>query len=121
MPRTSCIRCCLLIVAAVVLQPDRGIADNRHFFVVITPPPRPQPSPQPSFPVQPPLQWAPPLALGRTPGVRSPTARCYAGTQVCPLPDPGRVGEPCSCATEGATQLGRALIPPSYDIAGRPL
>ncbi len=56
--------------------------------------------------------------MGAIPGLRSPTARCYAGGRDCPLEQPDRVGEPCSC---GGALLGRALIPPSHDITGKPV
>src|SRR5689334_3899316 len=116
-----CTRFLLLTAMAVVLQLSHATADDGHVFIVIVPQPLPQPPPQAPSSVQPPLQWAPPLARGATPGVRSPTALCYVGTYVCPLQNPDRPGEPCSCDATGAARLGRALIPPSHDISGRPL
>lgn len=100
-----------LLVAAAAAWPMPAMPD-RPVVVFITPRPPPPPVPQHSFPAQPPLQWAPPPALGPIPGQRSPTARCYAGTQICPLADADRVGEPCTC---GSGVSGRALIPPSHD------
>jgi len=47
------------------------------------------------------MQWAPPPAMGLTPGLRSPTALCYAGANVCPLTQPEHIGEPCTCGTGG--------------------
>jgi len=114
-------RCSLalfVLIAAAVSWPDAALSDNRHVIVVITPPPRPQPSPRPSFPAQPPLQWAPPLALGAMPGPRLPAARCYAKGHDCPLDQPDRLGKSCSC---GGAVLGRALIPPSRDVTGKPV
>jgi hypothetical protein len=54
---------------------------------------------------------------GPDPGIPSPTARCYAGNNVCPLTQADNVGQSCTCGTT----MGRALIPPSHDISGRPL
>jgi len=106
-----------VLVAGWVSWPNAAIPDNRRLFVIIAPPPLPQPAPQHSFPIQPPLQWAPAPALGAIPGRRSPPARCYAGDRDCPLEQTDRVGKPCSC---GGALLGRALIPPSHDISGKP-
>jgi hypothetical protein len=118
MSRRLSVRDCILIAAAMmILWPLSTDANTRQVFVVIVPQARQPRPPPPIFPAQPPLQWAPPYSLGLTPGRRSPTARCYAGTQVCPLSRPEHVGEACAC---GIT-AGRALIPPSHDIAGTPL
>ena len=111
----------LLLAAVLILEPNRVFADREHVIVIISPPFRASSQPQPIFLPQPPLQWAPPVALGLTPGIRSPTARCYAELEVCPLADPQGIGEPCTCVTAGATQRGRGLIPPSRDFAGRQL
>jgi hypothetical protein len=116
MSRYLSFRVCILIAAAMMLWPPSTDADTRHLFLVIVPQAR-QSTPPPIFSAQPPLQWALPYSLGLTPGRRSPTARCYAGTQVCALSRPEHVGEACAC---GIT-AGRALIPPSHDIAGTPL
>ncbi len=117
MSRHLSVRDCILIAAAMMLWPLSTDADTRQVFVVIVPQVRQPRPPPPIFPAQPPLQWAPPYSLGLTPGRRSPSARCYAETQVCPLSQPEHVGEACTC---GMT-TGRALIPPSHDIAGTPL
>ena len=58
------------------------------------------------FPAQPPLQWAPPPAMGLTPGLRSPTARCYAGADVCPLAQPEHVGASAHAAQRPALRKG---------------
>jgi len=108
----------LMLIAVAVFRPDVAVSDSRHIFVVISPPPRPQSAPAQSFPTQPPLQWAPFLPLGAIPGRRSPAARCYADGHDCPLERSDRVGESCTC---GGAVLGRALIPPSHDTAGRPV
>jgi hypothetical protein len=79
---------------------------------------RPASPPPPAFSTQPPLQWAPPPAMGLTPGRRSLTARCYAGANIRPLAQPDHVGVSCSCDT---AVTGRPLIPPSHEIGGRPL
>ena len=111
------VRICMLIAAATASWPVFAGADTGHVVVVIVPSFRPESPPPPRFPAQPPLQWAPPPAMGLTPGLRPPTARCYAGANVCPLAQPEQAGAYCSCdATEG-----RALIPPSHDVTGRPL
>ena len=112
----------MLGVVAVTSWPLSADADARHLFVVIMPPARqPSPPPPPSFSSQAPLQWAPPLSLGLTPGRRSPTALCYADTYVCPLTQPERVGETCTCGTPSGLLQGRALIPPSRDIGAQPI
>src|ERR1700730_6769372 len=115
MSRHISVRDCLLFAAAMMLWPLSTDADTRQVFGVIVPRARRPAPPPPMFSAQPPLQWAPPYSLGLTPGRRSPTARCYAGTQVCPLSRPEHVGEACAC---GIT-AGRALIPPSQDNLGR--
>ena len=113
------VRVGLLIAAAMVSWPFSAGADTEHLVVVIVPSFRPASPMPPAFSSQPPLQWAPPPAMGLTPGLRSPTARCYAGANVCPLAQPEHVGASCSCGTAAGTTEGRALIPPSHDIAGR--
>ncbi len=116
------VRLWLFSAAAIMPWPLPADADPSHLFVVIVPPARrPSPPPAPNFPPQAPLQWAPHPSQGLTPGRRSPTARCYAGAYVCPLTRPEHVGQPCTCGTPSGTLQGRALIPPSRDISGRPL
>ena len=116
------VRTCLFLAAAWLLQAGPVAADNgRRIIVVTVPVPILNPSPPRVVPAQPALQWEPPPALGPIPGARSPTARCFAGSDVCPLPNPDRVGEPCTCLIAGANHEGRALIPPSRDVTGRPL
>jgi hypothetical protein len=112
-----CIRLCMLTGAALVSWPFSVGADIGRPFVVIVPPVRPPSPPERTVPAQPALQWAPPLAMGLTPGLRSPTARCYAGANVCPLTQPEHIGESCTCGIEGRPLPGRALIPPSHDIS----
>ena len=82
------VRICMLIAAATASWPVLAGADTGHVVVVIVPSFRPESPPPPRFPAQPPLQWAPPPAMGLTPGLRPPTARCYAGANVCPLAQP---------------------------------
>ena len=113
-----CIRLCMLTAAAMASWLSSVDADTGRPLVVIVPPVRPPSPPERTVPAQPALQWAPPLAMGLTPGLRSPTARCYAGSNVCPLTRPEHIGESCICGTTGAPLLGRALIPPSHDIFG---
>ena len=114
------VRLCVFGVAAMTSWPLSANPDAGRVIVVIVPPARqPSPPPPPSFPLQPPLQWAPPPALGLTPGRRSPTALCYAGTYVCPLTQPEQVGEPCLCGPPSDLLQGRALIPPSREISER--
>ena len=97
-------------------------ADAREVSVVVVPFFLPPPSPpQPAFRPEPELQWSLPFAIGRMPGLRSPTARCYARATVCPLARPEQVGEACTCETASGSTTGEALIPPSHDISGRPL
>ena len=96
--------------------------DAREVSVVVVPLFLPPPSPpQPAFRPQPPLQWPLPFAIGRMPGVRSPTTRCYARATVCPLARPEQVGEACTCKIAVGPATGEALIAPSHDIFGRPL
>ena len=52
------------------------------------------------------------------PGPRLPAARCYAKGHDCPLDQPDRLGKSCSC---GGAVLGRALIPLSRDVTGKPV
>ena len=113
------VRIRLLTTAAAVSWPVFAGADTGHVAVVIVPSFRPAGPPPPRFPAQPPLQWAPPPEMGLTPGLRSPSARCYAGANVCPLAQPEHVGASCSCGTTTGPTAGRALIPPSHDITGR--
>jgi hypothetical protein len=110
-------RLCMLTAAGTASWPVSVDADTVRPFVVIVPPVRPPSPPERAVPAQPALQWAPPPAMGLTPGLRSPTALCYAGANVCPLMQPDQIGEPCTCGT-GGPLLGRALIPPSHDISG---
>ena len=112
-----CIRLCMLTAAAMASWPFSVDADTGRSFVVIMPPVRPPSPPERAVPPQPPLQWAPPPAMGLTPGLRSPKALCYAGANVCPLTQPEHIGESCTCGIEGRTLPGRALIPPSHDIS----
>ena len=116
---SSCLhvlRFCML-GAAMVSWPFSVDADTGRPFVVIVPPVRPPSPPERAIPAQPAFQWAPPFAMGLTPGLRSPTARCYAGANVCPLMQPEHIGESCTCGIEGRPLPGRALIPPSHDIS----
>jgi hypothetical protein len=106
-----------LIAAAMALWAVSANADPKHLFVVIVPTWRPPTPPPPAIQAPAPLLWYPPPPLGLTPGTRSPNARCYVGTSVCPLARPERVGESCTCGSI----VGRALIPPSHDASGRPL
>ena len=112
-----CIRLCILTAAAMASWLSPVDADTGRPLVVIVPPARPPSPPERTVPAQPALQWAPPLAMGLTPGLRSPTARCYAGPNVCPLTQPEHIGESCTCGMEGRPLPGRALIPPSHDIS----
>ena len=111
------IRLCMLTVAAMASWPFSVDADTKRPFVVIVPPMRPPSPAERAVPAQPALQWAPPPAMGLTPGLRSPTALCYAGANVCPLTQPEHIGGACTCGTAGGPIPGRALIPPSYDIS----
>jgi hypothetical protein len=115
-----CMRLCMLTVAAMVSWPFSVDADTGRPppIVVIVPPVRPPSPPERAIPAQPALQWAPPVAAGLMPGLRSPTALCYAGANVCPLTQPGHIGESCTCGTADGPLLGRALIPASHDISG---
>jgi hypothetical protein len=115
------VRLCALVSAAMMAWPPCfADADPRNPVVVIVPQVR-LPSQQPlHVPTQPALQWAPPPAMGLTPGPRSPAPRCYAGTTVCPLERPEQVGKGCSCNTASGVRTGRALIPPVRDAAGHP-
>jgi hypothetical protein len=113
----SCIRLCMLTATAMTSWLSPVDADTGRPLVVIVPPVRPPSPPERAVPAQPALQWAPPLAMGLTPGLRSPTARCYAGPNVCPLTQPEHIGESCTCGMEGRPLPGRALIPPSRDIS----
>jgi hypothetical protein len=112
-----CMRFCMLTAVGMVSWPCSVDADTGRSFVVIMPPMRPPSPPERAVPAQPTLQSAPPAAMGLTPGLRSPTALCYAGANVCPLTQPEHIGEPCTCGT-GGPLLGRTLIPPSHDISG---
>jgi len=112
-----CMRLCMLTAVGMASWPCSVGADTNRTFVVIMPPVRPPSPPERAVPAQPTLQWAPPPAMGLTPGLRSPTALCYAGASVCPLTQPEHIGEPCTCGT-GGPLLGRTLIPPSHDISG---
>jgi hypothetical protein len=112
-----CIRLCILTASAMASCLSSVDADTGRPLVVIVPPVRPPSPPKRAVPAQPALQWAPPLAMGLTPGLRSPTARCYAGSNVCPLTQPEHIGESCTCGTEDRPLPGRALIPPSHDIS----
>src|ERR1700761_7616698 len=113
------VRVRMLVAGAMVSWSCSTAADTRPPIVVIMPPLRPPNPPPPAFSAQPALQWASPPAMGLTPGVRPPTALCYADAHVCPLAQPERVGEPCTCGAAHGGTLGRALIPPSHDVAGR--
>src|ERR1700722_18412426 len=115
------VRVRMLVAAAMASWPLSAGADTEHVVVVVIPTFRSASPPPPEFPTQPALQWAPPSAIGLTPGLRTPPARCYAGANVCPLAQPGHVGASCSCGTAAGATEGRALIPPSHDITGRPL
>jgi hypothetical protein len=114
-----CMRLCTLTVAVMASWPFPVDADTGRPLplVVIMPPVRPPSPPELAVPAQPALQWAPPPAMGLTPGLRSPTALCYAGADVCPLTQPEHIGKPCTWGT-GGPLLGRTLIPPSHDISG---
>jgi hypothetical protein len=99
------------LLIATVLWPDVAMP-AKNVVVVITPPPvRPQPDLQRPFSIQPPQQWAPPVARGSVPGPRLPAARCFTDGHDCPLEQTARVGEPCTCGSVS----GRALIPPSRE------
>jgi len=110
------VRVCVLVAATMLSWPLSATAETGHSFVVIVPSFRPPNPPPPSALAQPAWQWAPPPPLGLTPGIPSPAARCYARTDVCPLTPAGNIGQSCNCGTT----TGRALIPPSHDILGRP-
>jgi len=120
MPVCVCLRVCLLVVAAsAVGLPRTAMADPRPLLVVIVPPARvPEPQPPPQAPPQ--KLWLPEVARGPLPGSPSPVARCYAATAVCPLDRPEQVGQACTCTAPGGATSGRALIPPSRDMTGRP-
>ena len=109
------VRVCVLVAPTMLSWPLSATADTGHSFVVIVPSFRPPNPPSPALPAQPAWQWAPPPPLGLTPGIPSPTARCYARTNVCPLTPADNLGQSCTCGTT----TGRALIPPSHDISGR--
>ena len=96
-----CMRLCMLTVAGMASWPFSVDADTGRPppLVVIVPPVRPPSPPERAVPAQPALQWAPPPAMGLTPGLRSPTALCYAGANVCPLTQPEHIGEPCTCGS----------------------
>jgi hypothetical protein len=115
--RLHVLRFCMLAVAGMASWPFSVDADTHRPFVVIVPPVRPPSPPERAVPAQPALQWAPPPAIGLTPGLRSPTALCYAGANVCRLTQPEHIGEPSTCGT-GGPLVGRTLIPPSHDISG---
>ena len=110
------VRVCVLVAPTMLSWPLSATADTGHSFVVIVPSFRPPNPPPPAFPAQPAWQWAPTPPLGLTPGIPSPTARCYARTDVCPLTQADNIGQSCTCGTT----TGHALIPPSHDISGRP-
>jgi hypothetical protein len=114
------VRVRMLVAGAMVSWACSAAADTRPPVVVIMPPPRPSSPPPAAFSAQPALQWAPRPAVGLTPGVRSPTPLCYADAHVCPLAQPEHVGESCICGAVPGGTVGRALIPPSHDVAGRP-
>ncbi len=124
MPARACLRLCLLIAAATASGLSvPASADPRRGLVVIVPPPREPAPPPPASQAQPPKLWLPPAAMGLLPGAPSPAPRCYAGTNVCPLVRSEQVGQACTCTTPGDTisgdpTTGRALIPPSCDVAG---
>ncbi len=111
MSRCLCVRLGILVAAAMVPPPVS--AHDRTFVVIVPAPPRPSPPPPRIFSPQPPLQWMPPPALGLTPGIPSPTARCYAGRYVCTAAQPEHLGERCTCATSRGPVTGQILIPPS--------
>jgi hypothetical protein len=120
-PARSGVRLCKLVVAAMMMAWPSCFADAdpRNPVVVIVPQVRLPSQQPPHFPTQPALQWAPPPAVGLTPGLRSPAPRCYAGTTVCPLERPELLGKGCTCNTASGLRTGRALIPPVHDAAGR--
>jgi hypothetical protein len=121
MPAHSDVRPTVLVVAAMLVWPPCfAYADTRNPVVVIVPQVRLPSQQPPAFPRQPAQQWSPPPAMGLTPGVRSPAALCYAGTAVCPLERPELVGKGCTCNTASGLRVGRALIPPVRDPAGKP-
>jgi hypothetical protein len=86
MPAHPWVRHCTLVAVAMMVWPPRfADAGPPNPVVVILPPARPPSSQARTFPAQPALQWAPPPAMGLTPGTRSPAPRCYAGPTICPL------------------------------------
>ena len=100
---------------------NKGIGYHAMTVVVVLIPQARQPPSPPVIQAPPALLWAPPPTPGLTPGTRSPAAKCYTATDVCPLAQPNRVGEACTCDTAGRQARGRALIPPSHDNSGRQL
>jgi hypothetical protein len=121
MPAHPWVRLCTLVAVAMMAWPPRfADAGPPNPVVVILPPARPPSSQARTFPAQPALQWAPPPAMGLTPGTRSPAPRCYAGPTICPLDRPEQLGKGCTYNTGNGVKTGRALIPPTHDIAGDP-
>jgi hypothetical protein len=122
MPARTCRLLCMLIAAATAPGPlVPATAEPRHALVVIMPPARVPGPPPPASEAAPPKPWLPFAASGPVPGAPSPAPRCYAGTNVCSLARPEQVGQACTCTTLEGPSTGRALIPPSHDIAGDPV
>jgi hypothetical protein len=96
------VRLCMLIGAAMASWPVSGGADTGHVVVVIVPSFRPASPPPQRFRAQAPLQWAPPPAMGLTPGQRSPAAIGRAS--------PAAVVRACHVAsTAGAAEAGNTI------------
>jgi hypothetical protein len=105
------------LVAGIIALPPAPAAYAWGAVIIFVPLFRP-PAPPPVRPQPPTLVWPMPRALPSSPFPQRPppSARCYAGSTVCPLEQFEVPGQSCSCPVGDERAKGQVLIPPSREI-----